>query len=210
MKTKLTIVGTMLLAAVAQATVYDSGTINVNTAIPDNNPSGYASGYTFATGDANTINGVSVTLNISGGYNGDLYGYLVNPNGNMAVLLDRVGQTGGNYGYSDAGMNVVLTDGAANGSIHDYQNVSGYASLISSGGAFTPDNGTGSFTALNSGSANGQWTLFLADMSAGSQSQLVSWDLNVSVVPEPVTYALGIFGGALALLVLGCRIARQN
>jgi subtilisin-like proprotein convertase family protein len=201
MKTNLILAAILTLALTAQATVYNSGNISVGQVIPDGNPVGYTTSYTFSTGDANTINGVTVTLDISGGYSGDLYGYLVNPNGSMAVLLNRVGTGGGNaYGYSDAGMNVVLNETGV-GSIHSYQSVPGY-DITSGTMAFTPDNGTGDFSALHNGTVNGTWTLFLADLSAGGQATLVNWGLDVSVVPEPTTWALISFGGMAGLTIL--------
>ena len=50
---------------------------------------------------------------------------------------------------------------------------------------------------------NGSWTLFFADMSAGEQSQVVSWELDISAVPEPVNIALAIFGAVALLVGLG-------
>src|SRR5439155_240043 len=57
--------------------------------------------------------------------------------------------------------------------------------------------GFNSYTNMN---PNGSWTLFFADMSAGEQSQLVSWELDISAVPEPVNVALAIFGGLAATI----------
>jgi hypothetical protein len=37
---------------------------------------------------------------------------------------------------------------------------------------------------------NGQWELFLADVSPGSQSTLVEWSLDITTVPEPSILAL--------------------
>ncbi|MCX6894794.1 MAG: PEP-CTERM sorting domain-containing protein, partial [Verrucomicrobia bacterium] len=51
---------------------------------------------------------------------------------------------------------------------------------------------------LDTHNVNGTWTLFLADMSGGDVSTLVSWGLNVSVVPEPTTWALIGFVALLA------------
>ena len=126
-------------------------------------------------------------------------------NGHLLTLLNRVGQgTGSNptftYGYSDAGMNVTLADasnGGANGNIHDYQSVGvGYTGLISSGGGFTPDSTGGATFASTYGglNGNGTWALFLADLSAGNQSTLVSWTLDITTVPEPSSIALGALG----------------
>ena len=60
-----------------------------------------------------------------------------------------------------------------------------------------------SFANFNGLNPNGTWTLFIADLSAGDQSQLVSWDLNIiAVVPEPVNVALGIFAGVFLAIPL--------
>ena len=197
MKTKLILSGLLVAVMTARATVYDSGTISVGASLPDANPAGYVSSYTFATGDGNAINGVSVTLNLSGGYNGDLYGYLINPNGNMAVLLNRVG--GGAYGYGDAGMNVTLSDFGTYNSIQSYQNFSPVYSMGQLTGTWSP---AGDFSTLHNGTLDGQWKLFLADLSSTDQSTLVSWGFNISVVPEPVTWALLIFGGIAGAVVV--------
>ena len=54
---------------------------------------------------------------------------------------------------------------------------------------------------------SGTWTLFMADLSAGGQIPLVSWGLEVSAAPEPVTVALGIFGGVIGSVALVRRLA---
>jgi subtilisin-like proprotein convertase family protein len=222
MKIKILIATMVVLtASLAQATLFSSGTISVNSPLPDGNPVGFVSTASINTlGDPNVINGVSVTLNLSGGYNGDLYGYLVNPSGNLAVLLNRVGTGEGGaiqsaFGYSDAGMNVRLSDPVMSfapvtlaGAIHSYQTVPSY-DITSGTTAWSPDNGPGNFTALHNGSAHGTWTLFLADMTGGNQSTLVSWALDVSVVPEPSTWSLIIFGSLAAGTVVVRRFRRS-
>ena len=61
--------------------------------------------------------------------------------------------------------------------------------------------GTG-FTGLD---PNNTWALVLFDHgSGGMENGLVSWTLNITAVPEPVTVALGIFAG-ICLLVLVAR-----
>ncbi|MCX6896073.1 MAG: proprotein convertase P-domain-containing protein [Verrucomicrobia bacterium] len=186
MKTKiatLTLAVTVsLMTGVAQATLYDynfTGATTINALIPDGNLAGYVNTITVSGTGNNDIRDVNVYLNISGGYNGDLYGYLVGPNGQMALLLNRIGP--GSFGNNGAGMTVTLDDSATvgNGGLGDIQNV-GASGFV------------GNF-------ANGTWTLFLADMVSGDQSTLVSWGLQIDVVPEPVTWALLIFaalGGA--------------
>jgi subtilisin-like proprotein convertase family protein len=207
-----------LVASFAHATIYSGGSPSATGALPDGNPVGFLSTINVNTsGDNSPINGVTVTLNISGGYNGDLYGYLLNPNGNLAVLLNRVGTGSGGavqtlYGYSGAGMNVALSDAgmpgiSLSGNIHSY----GGGDLTGASTAWSPDNGTSDFAALHNGSANGTWTLFLADMAAGGgQSTLVSWGLNVSVVPEPATWALIIFGALAGGTLVTRRLRRAT
>lgn len=55
---------------------------------------------------------------------------------------------------------------------------------------------------------NSNWTLFLADGDPAGISTLVSWELNIGLgttpVPEPIHYALGIFG----LVFVGVRVGR--
>jgi len=53
----------------------------------------------------------------------------------------------------------------------------------------------------NDGTGDGTWTLFFADLTrGGGQSYLDSWTLNLTVVPEPVTLALGLFVAMLIAL----------
>jgi len=186
--------------------------------IPDGNPAGWAATATFSD-ELPVITGVTVDLSISGGYNGDLYAYL-SFDGKLLPLLNRVGVgTGGtrtDFGYSDTGMNIRLSDSGGN-NIHFYQEVTDYS--ITGGATWKPDGraidplssagnfnagGTVSFLSQFQGrNPNNVWTLFLADMSGGEQSQLVSWSLNItSEVPEPVNVALGIFAGVFLVVAL--------
>ena len=68
----------------------NSYSINVNAPIIDGNPVGHTS-VTNLSGLSGSISNVEVTLDITGGFNGDLYAYLVSPSGQMLVLLNRVG-----------------------------------------------------------------------------------------------------------------------
>jgi hypothetical protein len=47
--------------------------------------------------------------------------------------------------------------------------------------------------------ADGNWTLFIADLSAGGQSTLVSWGLTIVTVPEPQAWMM--IGGGFLMLV---------
>ena len=151
-----------------------------------------------------------MTLNLSGGYNGDLYGYLTHGDG-FIVLLNRVGQGTGSepiysFGYGNTGFDVTLSDAGANG-IQNYQEYS--YSLNGSGqltGTWKPNTGGASFASeFNGLNPNGSWTLFFADLAGGDTSTLTGFSVNISAVPEPPTWALGIF----ALLAGGVQLARR-
>ena len=95
----------------------------VNAAIPDNSIIGLTDAHTIS-GLNSPITDIQVTLNISGGFNGDLYGYLRLNDSPLVVLVNRVGMTSSNPdGYPNAGMLVTLSSSAAH-DIHFYQNFS--------------------------------------------------------------------------------------
>jgi subtilisin-like proprotein convertase family protein len=229
MKTKILAVALAMMTVCAQATLYtftwSSGFDAGSGVVPDANLAGWADTRTVDLGvlplDGTTdiIQDVNVRLNISGGYNGDLYGYLVHSSG-FAVLLNRVGRTGTDaFGYGDAGFNITL--GAVGGTdIHNYGG-NGGSQLV--GGSWLEDGRNANpasvtdqssrnalLSSFNTSSANDEWTLFLADMSGGDISTVVSWGLDIEVVPEPITCALGIFGGAFGLLKLVRHLRRRK
>jgi subtilisin-like proprotein convertase family protein len=210
-KQLLTLAAAMAMGAMAhgQAFTFDHTNNVSGGVIPDNNPSGYAD--TMAVGAlADNILNVTVTLDITGGYNGDLYAYLAGPNGGFAMLLNRVGVSGSStYGYGDAGFNITLDDSGSNPDIHTYQTVSNPGggqltgiwgsdgeniSPLSSPGSFTGTAGSATLASFDNLNATGTWTLFLADLAAGNQSTIVSWSLDITTVPEPSTLALGVLG----------------
>ncbi len=201
--------------ASAQSTTNYNFTFPVNEAVPDGDPSGLAV-TTNLTDMGGTITNVTVSLDVSGGYNGDLYVYLRGPNGGFAVLLNRVGVTDGNaFGYSDTGFDVTFDDSTDNNNIHFYQNyeyqLNGLGQLTgtwsSDGRDIDPQSNPALFnttlptallTSFNGTDPNGTWTLFLADLSSGAQSTVVGWGLNIETVPEPSTCALLGIGILLA------------
>src|SRR5205807_8224035 len=98
-------VSAFFLSQAASAAVYSytfSSGFNNGGVIPDGDVNGWADTHSLSIVDGG-ITSVSVTLNISGGYNGDLYGYLVHSSG-FTVLLDRVGSpANAGFGYSNPG-----------------------------------------------------------------------------------------------------------
>jgi len=216
MKSRLLIccIGLMLTINARAAISYSSQ----SGSIPDGSAVGWSA--TATVSDYNPyITDVSVTLRLSGGYNGDLYAYL--SYGSVLVpLLNRVGVTDGNsFGYGDTGFyDVTLSSSAAN-DVHFYQNFS--PSYTDPGGqlqgTWQPDGraidpqstpsafdsaSRVTFASYNNLNPNGTWTLFFADLSSGAQSQLENWSLNISAseVPEPVNVALIVFGGVFGVV----------
>ena len=173
------------------------GTGSGGLAIPDGSPVGVASQMLFnqnTTG--NQMIGVTVDLTISGGYNGNLYAYLISPTGTLVVLMNQPGSAP--FYAPGSGMNVTLDSSASTG-IQSAPET--YLQTLS--GTFAP---LGSLNAIaaplaNSGTGQGTWTLFFADLTrGGGQAYLDSWSLNLTVVPEPVSLALGLFVAMLLAL----------
>jgi subtilisin-like proprotein convertase family protein len=202
--------------------LYDSGFANSGY-VPDGNLTGWSDTRTIS-GLASPITDVSVRLEFSGGYNGDLYAYLTH-GGVLVPLLNRVGAGTGNetsstwhFGFSTAGMNVFLSD-AGSMNIHDvanpaalgvYQPDGRVASPLSGGGTIGTSERVG-FSAFNGMDPNGTWTLFFADTSGGGgRTRIEAWDLQITAVPEPVNVALGIFGGAACIWTVWRRLKKGN
>lgn len=194
--------------------VYNSGPLS-GSVIPDGNLTGYSTTFSVVSG-ISEITDISVTLNLSGGYNGDLYAYLTH-DGQTAILLNRIGTTGaGTFGNSGAGMNVTFTlDAVAN--IHDAASGILSGSYLADGRNASPTDlaainaaGTGSgLGQFLNGNAAGNWTLFIADADGGAVSTLNSWEMDITGVPEPANVALGIFGGLFAT-VQGVRLWKKK
>jgi len=201
-----------LIGMSARAELFSYTLNNIFATIPDGNLNGYQSSQSVV-GIPGAIQDINVTLNISGGFNGDFYAYLSH-NGSAAILLNRPGRSStSGVGYSDAGLGPdglggpFTFDDQASHDVHLYRSFS--YSLNGSGqltGAWQPDgriidplspgstfdaaSRSGMLGIFNSGSANGVWTLFVADVSAGGEGTLVSWGMQITAVPEPCAVAL--------------------
>jgi subtilisin-like proprotein convertase family protein len=209
----------MLLAVGASAQVTNNYLFSVNQAIPDGSFSGLSLAANVAGVDGHIVQ-VSVDLDVTGGFNGDLYAYLVAPGGGLAVLLNRPGVTNGNpFGYSNAGLNITLDDSGGNYNVHYYQNHNpGYSGqqlignwaadgenvdpLSLAVGSTSP---TATLASLAGSTPNGQWVFFIADLSGGSQGTLVSVGINVVTIPEPTPWQMALVGSSLLLLIRNWR-----
>ena len=204
----LLLVGLALRALPAAAAL--SSSWSGPQAISDNNGTGLA--YHFNLSDAATvITDVSVTLNISGGYNGDLYAYISHGAG-FAVLLNQVGRTAtSGSGYSTPGFAITFNT-SATADIHNYQSLGAAyngngqvtGSWAADGRKVAPElsydttertAGLGSFTGVD---PNGDWVIYFRDASAGGLATLTDWTVGVTAVPEPINVALGVFGAVFA------------
>jgi subtilisin-like proprotein convertase family protein len=224
MKKTLGILMSLLVTLASRADLTNLSVTNTpNVAVPDANPSGLTSTLNVS-GMSGVTASLTVALNITGGFNGDLYAYLFSPSGSLVVLLNRAGMNSSNsFGYGNTGFNITL-DSTAGSNIHTYQ--SGSYSLNGGRqltGTWAPDSRTidplaapSAFDAaptgntlanLDGASPNGEWTLFIADLSGGGQSTLVSWGLTIVTVPEPQPNTL--LGGGLAALWLLARKRRK-
>lgn len=204
---KIPVIILALLLALGAAAQPSTNTFSttVNTLIPDANPNGYSSTRNVS-GLFGVIQSLTVSLDITGGFNGDLYCYLASGNG-FAVLLNRTGKTAADsFGYDDSGFNITLSDTAST-DIHLYGGNGGNqltGTWRPDGRAINPqlvvdtDLRTAILASFNGRDPNGSWTLFVSDLAGGYQSTLVNWSLTIATVPEPnAGQLLGVLGGLL-------------
>lgn len=227
MKT-LILLATLWCGAVvgAAATLYSftwSSGFENNGLIPDGNVNPWSDTRTISGIVEPNIVSVSLRLSITGGYNGDLYGYL-SFNDAKLVLLNRVGVGTGteptySFGYAGAGFtNLVLQDGADD--IHTYGGGVGSGTFSADGRDVSPlaspavlyatsrDTFFSTFGGMN---PNGDWTLVFADIApGGGQSQITSWGLEIVAVPEPGTGVLGLLAGVQGLVSAVYLIRRRK
>jgi len=207
---KILLLGVLLAAGLpsTQATLYttawtngqNSVTFGNGGVVPDNNYSGWSDSRNITT-PAGTLQSVAVNLQLTGGWNGDLFAYLVNSAGGYSVLLNQVGPAP--YGYGDAGMNVTLA------SVDTFGPRQGYIDTYGGGfiptGVWNPDGAAnlGSFT-----SGSGTWSLFIADQSGGGVTTVQSWGLQMDIVavPEVETWVAAALAGAFGAFWLNRQI----
>ena len=214
----LTVTAVLLAGRPAEAALYTFGGPDVNgtyassvsglgQVIPDNSPVGVGYGFSF-THTGLGIGSVTLTVNMSGGYNGDMYGYL--QHGGTLIELFNPGSFSAN-GAAGSTLNLTLS------SLSSTALSGATASDLASGLTYAA---AGNLTGFNGADPNGLWTLYFADQSPGDVMTLNGFNLSITAVPEPVNVALITFVGMLgivglarsqwgggALHVAGCRLA---
>jgi subtilisin-like proprotein convertase family protein len=169
-------------------------TASPNAPIPVDDPSGIVSAIDLSS--SLLVGDVTVTLDITGGYDGDFYAYLrhTDSGGNVgfSVLLNRIASgTGSSPAY---GMKVTF-DATAPSTIDSASSGPGQPLA----GTYQPDGSLGAFNGLGAG---GQWQLFIGDESMPDQGILTSWTLDLSA-HGPAT-SVPDNGPTLVMLIAGC------
>lgn len=151
-----------------------SFTNNTVVTIPDNNATGITStinvsGISPATLSSGMV--VSVSLNVTHTYDGDLQISLISPSNQTILLSNRRGGNGANFNNTTFSMSASTL--IANGS-------------APFAGTYVPDGNLNSFT----GNVNGSWKLKIADLAAVDVGTLNSWTLRINnQVSSTVSYA---------------------
>jgi subtilisin-like proprotein convertase family protein len=205
MKALVVLMLTSLLPCAASAATTVSYTYAINTQIPDNSGIGLTNTQQV-TVSVSAISEVTVLLSVSEGWCGDLYAYLTHGSG-FSVLLNRPGRSLADpFGSGVTDLTVTFNDNAPADNHTGIPTTGAISGVYQPDGrAVDPDNSldtsprTAFLSSFNGLDANGEWTLYVADVATGDTMTLVSWSLNITGVPEPSTLLLGAAGGCLVL-----------
>ena len=167
------IAGMVMFGGWAHAGIY-SQTFGGGNVAPGNVPTVFMGSFTADSNAGDTVLSMTITLNVKDGYSGDFYFSLTGADGHTTtILLNRPGTMA-------SGLNITLQDGATT--------ITSSSDLSS--GTYAP---YAALAGLNGQTVDGTWTLSFANI-AGPTDTLNSWTLNIDAVPEPITYALAVFG----------------
>ena len=175
--------------------------------IPDYDANGTLFRANITNMGLNPITNVAVKLTIlelDTAFNGDYYAFLLH-NNKEAILLNRVGRPFANWGagYSDDGFDITLDDSATNGDIHFYRkNADPETYFKPLTGVWQPDGRatdpkqvvdtdprTKMLDQFNGETADGEWVLFVADLSFGAIGRLTHWGLDIQTQQTPNQYS---------------------
>lgn len=152
-----------------------SFTSAVNQTIPDNNANGLSNALTVS-GVTVPVRGLTVTVNLTHQFLGDVTLYLVSPAGTAIQLAGYVG--GGGTSFTNT-----IFDDAGPISIHD--GASPFTGRFRV--PFEP------MSRFDGESANGTWTFIARDTGPGDTGMLVNWGLELDAEAVTVTDSQGLF-----------------
>lgn len=185
---------------------------SVGEAIPDNDIMGVQDTVNLSGYEGPIVSvEARVTLTEAVGalaWNGDYYVTLQHSSG-FSVLLNRAGRTASDpLGYSDTGF--AITFAATGPDVHRYADENPVfdaegrltGTWSADGRATDPETAldsdprTARLTVFSGLDANGEWTMFVADMNQNGNAVWTDWGLNiVTAIPEPTTVGLLLLGG---------------
>ena len=189
----------------ATAAITETYLMSNSTLIPDADLNGIVQTINVSSSGLASIDHLTVQIETSGGWNGDLYAYLWH-NGVISVLVNRPGRSAVLPDGSPAsGMDLTLTDLAAldlhlatdsfNGMYQpDGRNVHPLSALDT-------DSRTTPLSLFTTTTPTGDWRLFIADVASGEEATLVNWSISMTgtAVPEPASILLVAMGACSAL-----------
>ena len=201
-----TILFFLSLGAVVNAATTVNSAFMVSTTVPDNSIIGLADTRAIVS-NITSITSVNIAITLAGGWNGDLYAYVSHASG-FCVLLNRPGRSAAlPDGSSSSGFDIRFTE-AATADVHTSIPGNGLVT-----GDYQPDARNedplrvldtslrsaflGSFTGLD---PNGDWTLFVADISPGGTTVVENWTLTITGVPEPTSGLLVAYSALLLFI----------
>ena len=206
MKLSALLTALLLVGHARAATITETYSLSTTAVIPDGDLSGLVQTINVTSSTLASIDSLTVQLETSGGWDGDLYAYLWH-NGVISVLVNRPGRSAVLPDGSPAsGMNITLSDvatidihiasGALSGNFQpDQRNVH---PLL----AMNTDNRTTPLSLFGGAAPTGEWRLFIADVASGDEASIVSWGVSLTgpeAVPEPGGVMLLAMASASAL-----------
>ena len=212
-KPRLALIAACVWPLVAPSQIF-THEFEVDAAIPDDNSTGFAD-IRNVQQTGGVIGSLSLRLGLSAepgfsAFLGDLYAY-VEHDGKIAVLLNRPGRTAAApFGYEDnQPLDIQFSDGGPDA--HGYRPTEDTPLSAPLSGTFSPDGRAADPVSVldsdersllldqfNGLSPDGEWTLFVADLSGGGHHHLVQWsiELELAEIPEMPVWLTG--GGLLA------------